>query len=147
LTPKERSDAVRALPACIDHNRLCKLQDPFYARMDALIQQMLPFRRAQQKGAPPRLQCYLVAGALTAGEGLDAGSETSGRQGATLPVNLHEDERQKRVWPYDAAADAVHSRTSYSNATPSGSFSCSDVSAASSLGRILEMIDVANFLA
>jgi hypothetical protein len=26
VTPKERSDAVRALPACIEHNRLCKLR-------------------------------------------------------------------------------------------------------------------------
>ena len=49
VTPKERSDAVRALPACTEHNRLCKLQDPFYARMEALIQQMftIPARTAE----------------------------------------------------------------------------------------------------
>jgi hypothetical protein len=35
------------------------------------------------------------------------------------------------------ATDAVHSRTSYSNTTPSGSFSCSHVSAASSLAKTL----------
>ena len=49
VTPKERSDAVRARPACTEHNRLCKLQDPFYARMEALIQQMftIPARTAE----------------------------------------------------------------------------------------------------
>jgi hypothetical protein len=50
VTPKERSDAVRALPACIEHNRLCKLQDPFYARMDALIQQMFAIPAQTSEG-------------------------------------------------------------------------------------------------
>jgi hypothetical protein len=54
VTPKERSDAVRALPACIEHNRLCKLQDPFYARMDALIQQMFAIRANGQGARPGR---------------------------------------------------------------------------------------------
>jgi hypothetical protein len=61
VTPKERSDAVRALPACIDHNRLCKLQDPFYARM--LIQQMfvIPARTAEggRAEATVLLDCIL----------------------------------------------------------------------------------------
>ena len=40
LTPQQRWDIVTALPESIEHNRLCRLQDPFYARMDALIKQM-----------------------------------------------------------------------------------------------------------
>jgi hypothetical protein len=39
-TPKERSDAIMALPACIEHNRLCGLQEPFLRKMEALIAQM-----------------------------------------------------------------------------------------------------------
>jgi len=54
VTPKERSDAVRALPACIEHNRLCKLQDPFYARMDALIQQVFAIPARTAEGRPPQ---------------------------------------------------------------------------------------------
>jgi hypothetical protein len=40
LTPQQRWDIVTALPESIEHNRLCRLQDPFYARMDTLIKEM-----------------------------------------------------------------------------------------------------------
>jgi hypothetical protein len=40
MTPKERCDAVMALPACIEHNRLSMLQEPYYLRMDELIAKM-----------------------------------------------------------------------------------------------------------
>lgn len=31
---------VTDMPECREHNRLCRLQDPFYVRMDALVKQM-----------------------------------------------------------------------------------------------------------
>ncbi len=40
LTPKERWNLVTDMPECREHNRLCRLQDPFYVRMDALVKQM-----------------------------------------------------------------------------------------------------------
>ncbi|KRQ94351.1 hypothetical protein CQ10_34135 [Bradyrhizobium valentinum] len=45
-----------------------------------------------------------------------------------------------------ASADAVHTRTSYSNATPSGSFSSNQVSAASVGGEDLDVLGIANRL-
>jgi hypothetical protein len=47
------------------------------------------------------------------------------------------DHRERRDAHHDAAADPVHSITSYSNATPSGSFSSSHVSAASTFANTL----------
>src|SRR5260370_27796637 len=46
-----------------------------------------------------------------------------------------------------AAADAVHSRTSYSKATPSGSFSSNHFSAASTFANTLTLVDVADLFA
>jgi hypothetical protein len=40
LTPKERWDIVTNIPECIEHNRLCKLQDVHYAKMDDLVREM-----------------------------------------------------------------------------------------------------------
>jgi hypothetical protein len=40
LTPQERWKLVTDSPACIEHNRLCELQEPFHRQMEALIAQM-----------------------------------------------------------------------------------------------------------
>jgi hypothetical protein len=40
LSSKERWVLVTDMPECREHSRLCKLQDPFNARMDALIKEM-----------------------------------------------------------------------------------------------------------
>jgi hypothetical protein len=40
LGPQERWNLVTDMPASIEHNRLCKLQEPFYVRMDALVKEM-----------------------------------------------------------------------------------------------------------
>lgn len=40
LTPEERWDLVAGMPECVEHNRLCKLQDVHYAKMDDLVKQM-----------------------------------------------------------------------------------------------------------
>jgi hypothetical protein len=40
LTPQERWALVTNMPECIEHNRLCELQEPFYKRMEALIEEM-----------------------------------------------------------------------------------------------------------
>src|SRR6476659_1748676 len=39
-TPQERWKLVTDIPECIEHNRLCNLQEPFLAKMSALIKQM-----------------------------------------------------------------------------------------------------------
>jgi hypothetical protein len=70
----------------------------------------------------------------------------SARQLTALPVILfsaaqqipHDNDHHDQQHGKDgAAADAVHSRTSYSNETPSGSFSCSHVWAAALLTKTL----------
>src|SRR5258708_35978603 len=40
LTPQERWNLATDMPEGREHNRLCRLQDPFYLRMDALVKQM-----------------------------------------------------------------------------------------------------------
>jgi hypothetical protein len=40
LSAQERWELVTDLPECREHSRLVKLQEPFYARMDALVKQM-----------------------------------------------------------------------------------------------------------
>jgi hypothetical protein len=40
LSPQERWNLVTDIPECIEHNRLCNLQEPFTVKMDALIKQM-----------------------------------------------------------------------------------------------------------
>jgi hypothetical protein len=39
-TPQERWKLVTDIPECIEHNRLCNLQEPFLTKMGALIEQM-----------------------------------------------------------------------------------------------------------
>jgi hypothetical protein len=36
LSPEERWKLVTDIPECIEHNRLCNLQEPFTVKMDAL---------------------------------------------------------------------------------------------------------------
>ncbi|MEH2627084.1 hypothetical protein V1292_005139 [Bradyrhizobium sp. AZCC 1719] len=40
LTPQERWDLVTKIPECVEHNRLCKLQDVHFGKMEDLVKQM-----------------------------------------------------------------------------------------------------------
>jgi hypothetical protein len=40
LSPQERWNLVTDMPASVEHSRLCRLQEPFYVRMDVLVKQM-----------------------------------------------------------------------------------------------------------
>ena len=60
LTPQERWDIVYALPESIEHNRLCRLQDPFYAKMDALIREMWALPAHTADGRRAKVQVLLV---------------------------------------------------------------------------------------
>jgi hypothetical protein len=53
LTPQARWAMATDMPECREHSRLVKLQDPFYARMDALVKQMFatPARTAEGRRA------------------------------------------------------------------------------------------------
>jgi hypothetical protein len=53
LTPQERWTLVSDMPECREHNRLCKLQEPFDVKMEALIKQMfaMPAHTAEGRRA------------------------------------------------------------------------------------------------
>jgi hypothetical protein len=53
LTPEKRWEIATDIPECREHTRLCRLQDPFLARMDALIKQMfaMPAHTAEGRRA------------------------------------------------------------------------------------------------
>jgi hypothetical protein len=40
LTPQERWDIVTKIPECVEHNRLCKLQDIHFGKIEDLVKQM-----------------------------------------------------------------------------------------------------------
>jgi hypothetical protein len=40
LTPEERWDIVTKIPECVEHSRLCKLQDEHYAKRAAIVKEM-----------------------------------------------------------------------------------------------------------
>jgi len=40
LTPEERWAAVAKIPECIEHDRLCKLQDVHFGKMEDLVREM-----------------------------------------------------------------------------------------------------------
>jgi hypothetical protein len=63
-TPKERSDAIMALPACVEHNRLCKLQEPYTRKMEALIDQMfaMPAQTAEGRRAKATVLLACIMG-------------------------------------------------------------------------------------
>jgi hypothetical protein len=50
LTAQERWKLVTDTPACIEHNRLCELQEPFHHRMEALIAEMFAIRATTSEG-------------------------------------------------------------------------------------------------
>lgn len=60
LTPRQRWDLVEAMPESIEHTRLCRLQDPFYAKQDALITQMLATPAHTADGRRAKVQVLLV---------------------------------------------------------------------------------------
>jgi hypothetical protein len=40
LSDQQRWDLVTAMPECIEHNRLCRIQDTHFAKMEDLVKQM-----------------------------------------------------------------------------------------------------------
>ena len=60
LTPQERWKLVTDMPESIEHTRLCRLQDPFYAKMDALIKEMLATPAHNADGRRAKVQVLLV---------------------------------------------------------------------------------------
>lgn len=60
LTPQERWDIVTAMPESIEHTRLCRLQDPFYAEMDALITKMVATPAHTADGRRAKVTVLLV---------------------------------------------------------------------------------------
>jgi hypothetical protein len=60
LGPQERWNLVTEMPECIEHNRLCRLQDPFYARMDTLIKEMLVTPAHTAEGRRAKVLVLLV---------------------------------------------------------------------------------------
>jgi hypothetical protein len=62
--PQERWKLVTDTPACIEHSRLVKLQDPFYERMDALVKQMfaMPAHTAEGRRAKATVLLGVIMG-------------------------------------------------------------------------------------
>jgi hypothetical protein len=59
LTPQERWALVTDTPACIEHNRLSELQEPFLRRMDDLISQMFAMRATTSEGRRAKAEVLL----------------------------------------------------------------------------------------
>jgi hypothetical protein len=66
LTPDERWALVSDMPECEEHNRLCRLQDPFLARMDALVKQMFAMPAHTAEGR--RAKVSVLLGCILAGD-------------------------------------------------------------------------------
>src|SRR5713101_8037940 len=64
LTPQERWALVTDMPECIEHSRLCKLQEPFLTKMEALIEQMfaMPAHTAEGRRAKATVLLGCVLG-------------------------------------------------------------------------------------
>jgi hypothetical protein len=60
LTPQQRWDIITAMPESIEHNRLCRLQDPFLAKMDALIKEMFAMPAHTAEGRRAKVTVLLV---------------------------------------------------------------------------------------
>jgi hypothetical protein len=60
LGHQERWNLVTEMPECIEHNRLCRLQDPFYAEMDAPIKQMIATPAHTPEGRRAKVLVLLV---------------------------------------------------------------------------------------
>jgi len=64
LSPQERWNLVTEMPECVEHNRLCNLQEPFLTKMDALIKQMfaIPAHTAEGRRAKATVLLGCVLG-------------------------------------------------------------------------------------
>jgi hypothetical protein len=60
LTPQERWDLVTAMPECKEHDRLVKLQDPFYDRMNAYMEKMFAMPAHTAEGRCAKVTVLLV---------------------------------------------------------------------------------------
>jgi len=60
LTPQERWKLVTDTPACIEHNRMSELQEPFLRRMDDLISQMFAIRATTSEGRRAKAEVLLT---------------------------------------------------------------------------------------
>jgi hypothetical protein len=64
LTPDERWALVTDMPESREHSRLCRLQDPFYVKMDALVRQMFatPAHTAEGRRAKATVLLGVIMG-------------------------------------------------------------------------------------
>ena len=64
LTPDERWALVGGMPECKENNRLVKLQEPFYGRMDAFVKQMwqIPAQTAEGRRAKAMVLLFCILG-------------------------------------------------------------------------------------
>ena len=59
LTAQERWEIVTDMPESREHSRLCKLQEPFFARMDVLIREMFATPAHTAEGRRAKVQVLL----------------------------------------------------------------------------------------
>src|ERR1700730_3356425 len=64
LTPQERWALVTDIPECREHDRLTKLQEPLYVRMDALVNEMfaIPARTPEGRRAKATVLLGVIMG-------------------------------------------------------------------------------------
>jgi hypothetical protein len=64
LTPEERWALVTDMPECVEHDRLCRLQDPLYRKMKALVKRMfaIPAQTAEGRRAQATVLLGCVLG-------------------------------------------------------------------------------------
>jgi len=64
LSPDARWKLVTEMPECVEHSRLCNLQDPFLERMDALVKQLFatPAHTAEGRRAKATVLLGVILG-------------------------------------------------------------------------------------
>jgi hypothetical protein len=87
-TPQERYALIDAMPESIEHSRLCRLQDPFYAEMDALIEKMLATPAHTADGRRAKVQVLLVCILGQEWTGVDEHTEYSERMARNLLIGF-----------------------------------------------------------
>ncbi len=60
LSPQERWELVTNMPACVEHDRLCDLQEPFLWKLDALIDEMFAMPAHTADGRRAKVQVLLT---------------------------------------------------------------------------------------
>ncbi len=88
LTPQERWEIVTNLPDCIEHSRLCELQEPFIRRQDALIEEMFAMPAHTPEGRRAKVQVLLVCVMGNDWSGVDEETEYPERMARNLLIEF-----------------------------------------------------------